>query len=132
MLIFIYGPLPTTFTLRPLHTFHVMNEPKLSYFSPTSCIIVKRKKNWRNLNLAMAPHCVLHHHKHFVHVDQAVLPSSCSRYLNKVMSTQIYTKYNWQHASTALAICTDDVGGSQAGPRAILHAFSSLRASGQK
>ena len=37
--IFIYGSLPTTSTLRPLDTIHVMNEPGLSYFSSTSYIV---------------------------------------------------------------------------------------------
>ena len=31
------------------------------------------------------------------------------------MSSQIYKKYNWQHASTELAICTDRIEGRQVG-----------------
>ena len=42
------------------------------------------------------------------------------RYLNKAVSSQIY---NWQYASTKLAICTAHIEGCQAGPRALLHAL---------
>ena len=36
---------------------------------------------------------------------------------------QIYKKYNWQHASAELAICTACVEGRQVEPRALLHAL---------
>ena len=70
---------------------------KLENWPQTECKLT-------NLNLAVALHCVLRHHKHFMCVYRAALPSFCLRYLNKVMSSQIYKKYNWQCASTVLAI----------------------------
>ena len=45
------------------------------------------------------------------------------RYLNKAVSWQIYKKYNRQHASAKLDICTARIEGCRAGPRALLHAL---------
>ena len=63
------------------------------------------RKYWRNLNLAMVPHSVLHHHEHcrcvytvYVSGSAACRPWSHLEDLNKAMSLQIYKKYNWQHA----------------------------------
>ena len=89
------------------------------------------QKCWRSLNLAVspqtkylnfvvAPHSVLHHHKHCA---WRVLLSAHLRYLNNAMSSQIYKKYNWQCANVELAICTACIEGRWAGPRVILHAL---------
>ena len=43
------------------------------------------------------------------------MPSSRLRYLNKAVSSQIYTKYNWQRVSDELGICTACVKGRRAG-----------------
>ena len=43
------------------------------------------------------------------------------RYMN--VGSQIYQKYNWQLASTKLAICTVRLEGHRAGPRFPLHAL---------
>ena len=43
--------------------------------------------------------------------------------LNKVMSLQIYKKYNWQLACTELAICAAYILGHQARPRVQLQAL---------
>ena len=48
--------------------------------------------------------CITPSYKHLMCVYRAALPSFCLRYLNKAMSSQIYKKYNWQRASTVLAI----------------------------
>ena len=74
------------------------------------------------LNLAVAPCSVLHHHKYRARVYQRVFPSSCLRYLNKAVSSQIYMKYNWQRASTELAICTALTEGCRVGPSVLLRA----------
>ena len=59
----------------------------------------------------VVPHSVLRHHEHCACVYQEMWPSSCLKYLNKVMSLQIYKKqiYNWQYASAELAIHTAHV-----------------------
>ena len=79
------------------------------------------KKYWRNLNMAVTFHSVLH--KHCEYIYQGALPSSCLRYLSKALSLQLYKKYDWQHASAELAICTAHVEGCRAGLRALLHAL---------
>ena len=66
-----------------------------------------------NLNLAVVLRSVILHHKHCRRVYQGVLPSSHVRYFNKAVSSQIYQKYRWQHASTELATCTARVKGCQ-------------------
>ena len=57
-----------------------------------------------DLNLAVALHSVIRHYKHCERVYRGALPSSCLRYLNKAVSSQIYKKYNWQHVNDELAI----------------------------
>ena len=81
----------------------------------------ERKKYWRNLNLAVALRSVKRHYKHCERVYQGALPSSCLRYLNKAVSSQIYKKYNWQHVNDELAIRTACEKGRRAGPRALQH-----------
>ena len=76
-----------------------------------------------SLDLVVAPRIVLHHHKHCTRMYQGALPSSRLRYLNKAVSSQIYKKYNWQHTSIELAICTAHVKGCRAGPGVLLHAL---------
>ena len=66
-----------------------------------------------DLNLAVALCSVIHHYKHCEHVYQGALPSSCLRYLNKAVSSQIYKKYNWQHVNDELAIHTACEKGRQ-------------------
>ena len=53
---------------------------------------IERKKYWQNLNLAVVPCSVLHHHEHCACVYQGVLPSSHLKYLKKALSLQIYKK----------------------------------------
>ena len=53
-----------------------------------------------DLNLAVVFRCVICHYKHYERVYQGALPSSCLRYLNKAVSSQIYKKYNSQHMLT--------------------------------
>ena len=96
------------------------------------------RKYWRSLSLVVWPQTkrkkilaefkfgggiVLRHHKHCACIYQGALPSSCLRYLNNAVSSQIYKKYNWQHASVELGICTARVEGHRAGQRALLHAY---------
>ena len=45
-----------------------------------------------DLNLAVALRSIIRHYKHCERVYQGALPSSCLRYLNKAVSSQIY---NW-------------------------------------
>ena len=70
----------------------------------------------------MAAHSILCHHKHSACIYQGALPSFHLRYMNKAVSLQIYKKYNWQHASAKLVICTTRIVGHRVGPRALLHA----------
>ena len=74
-----------------------------------------------DLNLAVALRSVIHHYKHCECVYQGALPSSCLRYLNKAVSSQIYKKYNWQHVNDELAIRTACEKGRRTGPRALQH-----------
>ena len=74
-----------------------------------------------NLNLAVALRSVIRHYKHCERVCQGALPSSCLRYLNKAVSSQIYKKYNWQHVNDELAIHTACEKGRRTGPRALQH-----------
>ena len=74
-----------------------------------------------DLNLAVALRSVIHHYKHCERVYQGALPSSCLRYLNKAVSSQIYRKYNWQHVNDQLAIRTACEKGRRTGPRALQH-----------
>ena len=60
------------------------------------------RKYWPNLNLVVVPCIVLCHNKQCACVCQGVLPSSCLRYFNNAVSSQIYKKYNWQCASVEL------------------------------
>ena len=76
---------------------------------------------WQTLNLAVTPHSVLYHYKHFERVYQGAFPPSCLRYLNKAVSSQIYKKYNWKCFSDELAICTACVEGRRVGPRVLQH-----------
>ena len=59
-----------------------------------------------DLNLAVALRSIIRHYKHCERIYQGALPSSCLRYLNKAVSSQIYKKYNWQHVNDELAIHT--------------------------
>ena len=77
------------------------------------------KKYWQNLNLMVMPHSVLHHHQHCVFIRQCSHPLA----LNKAMSSQIYKKYNWQHPSTELEICTACVDRCWARSRVLQHAL---------
>ena len=74
-----------------------------------------------DLNLAVMLRSVIRHYKHCECVYQGALPSSCLRYLNKAVSSQIYKKYNWQHVNDELAICTASEKGRRTGPRALQH-----------
>ena len=87
----------------------------------------ERKKYWRNLNLAVVLCSVIRHYKHCECVYQGALPSSCLRYLNKAVSSQIYKKYNWQHVNDELAIRTACEKGRRAGPRALQHVLCLTR-----
>ena len=64
----------------------------------------------KNINLVVALRSVILHHGR---VYQGALPSSHVRYFNKAVSSQIYQKYKWQHASAELATCTAHVKGCQ-------------------
>ena len=110
------------------------------------CELPYSRKYWRSLNLAVwsqvaeikiladlnltvALRSVICHYKHCEHVYQGALPSSCLRYLNKAVSSQIYKKYNWQHINDELAIRTACEKGRRTGPRALQHVLSyALRA----
>ena len=82
-----------------------------------------------DLNLAVALRSVICHYKHCERVYQEALPSSCLRYLNKAVSSQIYKKYNWQHVNNELAIRTACKKGRRTGPRVLQHVLSyALRA----
>ena len=61
----------------------------------------------------------------------ALLPSTCLKYLNKAVSSEIYKKCTWQGASAESALCTARVEGNQAGPRVLLHNVWSLCAAGE-
>ena len=74
-----------------------------------------------DLNLAVALRRVIRHYKHYKCVYQGALPSSCLRYLNKAVSSQIDKKYNWQHVNDELAIRTACKKGHWTGPRALQH-----------
>ena len=71
-----------------------------------------------DFNLAVALRSVIRHYKHCERVYQGALPSSCLRYLNKAVSSQIY---NWQHVNNELAIRTACEKGHWTGPRALQH-----------
>ena len=73
------------------------------------------------LNLAVALRGVTRHYKHCERVYQGALPSSCLRYLNEAVSSQIYKKYNWQHVNDELAIRTACEKGRRTWPRALQH-----------
>ena len=79
------------------------------------------RKYWRSLNLAVVLCSVIRHYEHCERVYQGALPSSCLRYLNKSVSSQIYKKYNWQHVNDELAIRTACEKGRRTGPRALQH-----------
>ena len=68
--------------------------------------------------MAVVSHIVLRHHKP---CDQGVLPSSCLRYLNNAISSQIYKKYNWQCAKCCASYTHSSRRGVPTGPRALLH-----------
>ena len=74
-----------------------------------------------DLNLAVALRNVIHHYKHCECVYQGALSSSCLRYLNNAVSSQIYKKHNWQHVNDELAIRTACEKGRRTGPRALQH-----------
>ena len=74
-----------------------------------------------DLNLAVALRSIIRHYKHCECVYQGALPSSCLRYLNKAVSSQIYKKYNWQHVNNELAIHAACEKGCWTGPRALQH-----------
>ena len=59
---------------------------------------------------------IIRHYKHCERVYQGALSSSCLRYLNKAVSSQIYKKYNWQHVTDdKLAIRTACEKGRRTG-----------------
>ena len=71
------------------------------------------------LNLAVAPCSVLHHHKYRARVYQSV-PVLLLEILEQNCE---FMKYNWQCASTELAICTALTEGCWVGPSVLLHAL---------
>ena len=97
---------------------------KLGGFAPSQTY-------WQNLNLAVVPHSILHHHEHCARVYQGALLSSRFKYLNKAVSLQVYKKYSWQYAGVELALCTAHIDGHQAGPRMLLHALHVITRCGQ-
>ena len=106
-----------------LLTWYACMEPEYPlHHKVHACHIPYSRKYWRSLNLAVwsqaakikilaelnlavALRSVICH-SHCERVYQRALPSSCLRYLNKAVSSQIYKKYNWQHVNNELAIRT--------------------------
>ena len=110
------------------YNFNISNSRK--YWQSLNLAVwpqTERKKYWRNLNLAVALRSVIRHYKHCERVYQGALPSSCLRYLNKAMSSQIYKKYNCQHVNDELAIRTACEKGRRTGPRALQHVLCLTR-----
>ena len=80
-----------------------------------------------DLNLAVALGSIIRYYKQCERVYQGALPSSCLRYLNKAVSSQINKKFNCQHVNGELAIRTPCEKGRRTGPRALQHSYA-LRA----
>ena len=87
--------------------------------------------------MAVVPGSILHHHEHCTCVYQTALPSSRLKYLNKavrVISLQIYMKYNKQGAGADLAIrkahvrtCSGAPRGGGGGGKSVTACVMSLR-----